>query len=586
MQTFYLGLSNTYHDSALAIVDEQGTIIFAEATERSLQNKQAIDCVPDRREIIEKTLPEFCPPDSKFIIARTWSNTMALKLKIGYLLNLITNKRTPQTSEATAFKNMMKGTVGWGMGAGTAMLHSQSHTGQRLYQFICEHYGKSQAQFINYPHHLTHAANACYTSPFQDAACVIIDGMGEASSLSYFYYENGIIKRIKKNKNNCSLGIIYEICTYFCGFHLDRGEEWKLMGLAPYGQLDPEFLGILRNLVDVNGLSIQYSSIKQIEVFIDTLIKISNARTLSPMKLVNLAYTTQFFYIEIVNQLLGTFHAMVPSKNIVIGGGCALNSSYNGKILEHTPFKHLYVPSAPADDGNAIGAALLAYHNATPASHQGGHQSFQTPYLGSCIAGDRLDHFIQHGHVEHLRHLPKTICQETAKLLAQGKLVAWVQGRAEFGPRALGNRSLLAAPYPAKMKDKINAVVKFREGFRPFAPSILHEFGHQYFEHYQESPYMERALTFRDQVIDKVPAVVHANQTGRLQTVKPEWNPRFYALIKSFYDLVNIPLLLNTSFNVMGKPIVHSIEDAVGMFYTTGIDVLVIGDYLIEKGNR
>jgi carbamoyltransferase len=277
---------------------------------------------------------------------------------------------------------------------------------------------------------------------------------------------------------------------------------------------------------------------------------------------------------------------MVPSENIVIGGGCALNSSYNGKILEHTPFNHLYVPSAPADDGNAIGAALLAYNDSVSTSPQSKHKSFQTPYLGSSISRDRLDHFIQHGNVEHLRYLPKTICQETAKLLAQGKLVAWVQGRAEFGPRALGNRSLLAAPYPAGMKDKINAVVKFREGFRPFAPSILHEFGHHYFEHYQESPYMERTLTFRDEVIDKIPAVVHVNQTGRLQTVKKEWNPRFYTLIKSFYDLVKIPLLLNTSFNVMGKPIVHSIEDAVGMFYTTGIDVLVIGDYLIEKGSR
>ena len=271
------------------------------------------------------------------------------------------------------------------------------------------------------------------------------------------------------------------------------------------------------------------------------------------------------------------------SDNLVLCGGCALNSSYNGQILERTPFQHLYVPSAPADDGNAIGAALLAR------ADDGGHKNrsnsfaFQTPYLGSSADRDRLERLVERGKLPNLRHLPEKIYEETAKLLAGGKLVGWMQGRAEFGPRSLGNRSLLAAPYPAGMKDKINAAVKFRESFRPFAPSILHEFGHQYFENYRESPYMERTLKFRPHVIDRVPAVVHVNQTGRLQTVKREWNPRFYALIEAFYELVGIPLLLNTSFNIMGKPIVHSIEDAIGMFYTTGMDVLVIEDYLIVK---
>jgi len=168
-------------------------------------------------------------------------------------------------------------------------------------------------------------------------------------------------------------------------------------------------------------------------------------------------------------------------------------------------------------------------------------------------------------------------------LLAGGKLVGWVQGRAEFGPRALGNRSILADPRPVDMKDRINTLVKFREEFRPFAPSILDEFGDEYFENYQVSPYMERTLTFKESVRQKIPAIVHVNRTGRLQSVRHEWNERFYDLIYAFYELTGVPLLLNTSFNIMGKPIMHSVEDAVGLFYTTGLDALAIEDYLIEK---
>jgi carbamoyltransferase len=168
-------------------------------------------------------------------------------------------------------------------------------------------------------------------------------------------------------------------------------------------------------------------------------------------------------------------------------------------------------------------------------------------------------------------------------LLSQGKIVGWVQGRAEFGPRALGNRSILADPRSHTIKDQINSRVKFREEFRPFAPSILHEFGHQYFEDYQESPYMERTLRFRRSVLERVPGVVHVDHTGRLQTVKKEWNERYYNLLDECYKLTGVPILSNTSFNIMGKPIIHTLEDAVAVFYTSGLDALVIDNLLIEK---
>jgi carbamoyltransferase len=185
-----------------------------------------------------------------------------------------------------------------------------------------------------------------------------------------------------------------------------------------------------------------------------------------------------------------------------------------------------------------------------------------------------------------MQHLPGQVSRRTAELLAQGRIVGWMQGRAELGPRALGHRSILADPRRPDMKDRINSAVKFREEFRPFAPSILHEHGPEYFERYQDSPYMERALVFRPEVREKVPAVVHVDGTGRLQSVRREWCERFHQLLTDFHGITGVPLLLNTSFNVMGKPLVHSVEDAVAAFLTTGLDALVIDDYLIEKPER
>jgi carbamoyltransferase len=179
--------------------------------------------------------------------------------------------------------------------------------------------------------------------------------------------------------------------------------------------------------------------------------------------------------------------------------------------------------------------------------------------------------------------LPDSIITETANLLADGKLVGWVQGRAEYGPRALGNRSILADPREVKMQDTINERVKFREMFRPFAPSILHEYAEDYFENYQESPFMDKTLLIRKDKKKKIAAVCHVDGTGRLQTVKKEWNPRFYGLIECFFRLTGVPVLLNTSFNVMGKPLIHGLEDALAVFMTTGLDVLVVNDYLITK---
>ena len=265
----------------------------------------------------------------------------------------------------------------------------------------------------------------------------------------------------------------------------------------------------------------------------------------------------------------------------MLGGGCALNSSYNGTVIERTEFDQLHVPCSPGDDGCALGAALLSYQNENPRVGLDG--DFGSPYLGSTMSQSSVDRLAGLARVPGLRRFPGTIHREAARRLAAGKILGWVQGRSEFGPRALGNRSILADPRLPNMKESINSRVKFREEFRPFAPAILDEYGDEYFEDYQVSRYMERTLRFRDSVKGRVPAVVHVDGTGRLQTVKKQWNTRFHALLTAFFELSGVPVLLNTSFNVMGRPIVHSVEDILGAFYSTGLDAVVIEDYLIEK---
>jgi carbamoyltransferase len=296
----------------------------------------------------------------------------------------------------------------------------------------------------------------------------------------------------------------------------------------------------------------------------------------------DLAHTAQLVFSELVIELCRNLHDRIPAKALLLGGGCALNSSCNGEIVEATPFEQLFVFSAPADDGNAVGAALLAHHEDHGPQRR---TSIRSPYLGSELSEETLERAERFGKIPNLvRH--DDVEQRAAELLAEGRILGWAQGRAEFGPRALGNRSILADPRRADMKDRINALVKFREAFRPFAPSILHEFGDEYFEAYQESPYMERTLRLRPEVRNQVPAVVHVDGTGRLQTVREEWNPRYYRLIRAFYERTGVPMLLNTSLNIMGKPIIHSVEDALALFYTTGLEALVVGDRIIDSPAR
>ena len=579
---YYIGLSASFHDPSLAIVGPDGEVLFAEATERYLQNKRASNCPPDLLLRIPEQIKEYCESDAELIGAITWSEGHLRLLQVG-VLNELSPFRKVGERAITMLDSLtdmwpyprQKILRAW-LRQGMSQVGNQL-TGNPSIQ--------NQVQIRRYDHHLTHAVYACYSSPFDEAVCAVVDGMGEGSAISFFTYRNGIVEQIRDVPlcmRLTSLGVFYGFVCNLCGFDWLKGEEWKVMGLAPYGRVDEELYNQLKAMVTMRRgrLSFGVFLTKRGKMAEELRRLKARAPGSPPLAAADIACTGQQVFADAMREVLNELYDRGISRNLVLTGGCALNSSWNGRILRETSFEKLHVPSAPADDGNSVGAALLAYYEDHPERRR--PRKLLSPYLGTDIHPETRE-FLLRFNSSRVRHLPSTVSQEAAKLLAQGKIIGWMQGRAEFGPRALGHRSILADPRSPDMKDRINARVKFREEYRPFAPAILHEFGPEYFEDYQMTPYMERALVFREEVRHKVPAVVHEDNTGRLQSVTPELSERYYQLIRAFHELTGIPLILNTSFNIMGKPIIHTIQDALGMFYTCGLDALVIDDIIVEK---
>lgn len=571
---YYIGLCVTYHDPALAIVADDGGVLYAEATERFLQYKRAINCEPDNIYLLPRLLRQYCADADELVVAFNWRRERPLYERLMGLLGYFSAqglllpdfKRLLSFLDTPALHHML-----------SCQSNALRRAGVNLARLLPREFPATKLHFCHYDHHLCHAAIACYGSPFPQAGCSVVDSYGEHGSMGWYRYADNRIRPLHVSQGLESLGFYYMKLTELCGFDWMAGEEWKVMGLAPYGQLDEDLHRLLDGMVHRDGLKLHhvrkgfFAALEQLERY---------RRTAAPLAAANVAYTGQRYFADLLSYGLTHFYGLVGSDNLILSGGCALNSSYNGQILERTPFQSLYVPPAPADDGTALGAAWLAFRNDHPDAPLASQP--MSPYLGSGLAPESLANLVRHSGLG-LRHLPGTIAPAVARILAQGRIVGWLQGRAEFGPRALGNRSLLADPRAPHMAARLNAVVKYRESYRPFAPAILHEHGPAWFKDYQESPYMERTLTFRPEVREQVPAVVHVDGSGRLQTVKREWNTLFHELLSEFHALTGVPLLLNTSYNVMGKPMAHSVEDALAIFLTAGVDALALGDYLLLK---
>jgi len=572
----YIGLATTFHEPAIAILDGDGRVVFAEATERHLQSKRGLVHPADGIEHMPELLERYCDPDAELVLATSWSRGALGALWLGS----ITGRYTLGSVRSHAMRRnrmlMRKYHV--------PVFSSQMYYGQRsagigtLYA-AAETFGHQRVTLRRYDHHLTHAVHACHVSPFDEAVCVVVDGVGESGSAALYHYHDGELRRFGPRHSLASLGMLYMYVTELCGFDPRLGEEWKVMGLAPHGTADADVCALMHELLSTAGGKLKLAPRRQFHRALQRLDALRTCIDDDFAGAANLAAAGQQVFAEILGDLLRTVAERGVSKNLVFCGGAALNSSFNGTAIECTGFEQLSVPAAPADDGNALGAALLACREdgAEPEPVAG------YPYLGTEIAPLTPLQVQRLGRTVRVQHLPDSLAEETVQRLAEGKIVAWVQGRAEFGPRALGNRSILADPRDAAMRDRINAGVKGREAYRPFAPAILHEYGPEYFEHYQESPYMERTLRFTAAGLERAPATAHVDGTGRLQSVRAERSPQFAALLRAFFEKTGVPVLLNTSLNVMGKPMVHSLEDALAVFHATDLDVLVVGEHLLEK---
>ena len=474
-----------------------------------------------------------------------------------------------------------------------------------------------QSKLLFAEHHQSHAASAFYPSPFDEAVVLTMDGVGEWATTSVAIGNGNKLDVIKEMHFPHSLGLLYSAFTYYTGFKVNSG-EYKVMGLAPYGE--PRFKDtILDHLIDLKAdgtfrLDQKYfdycTGLRMTNDKFDALFG-GAARTpdeILTQKHMDLAASVQAVTEEIVLRMTRSLANETRIENLCLAGGVALNCVANGKVFRDGAFKRIWVQPAAGDAGGALGAALSAYHifKNAPRSKANGADSMAGSYLGPAFADADIAERLTVAGAHFNLLTDEQVIEDTVWALSDGKAVGWFQGRMEFGPRALGGRSILGDPRSASMQKTLNLRVKYRESFRPFAPSILSEDVAQWFELNSDSPYMlivaevvqrrRRTMTDDEKALfgieklnvprSEIPAVTHVDYSARVQTVHRETNPRYHRLLERFKAATGCPVLVNTSFNVRGEPIVCTPEDAFRCFMGSDIEVLVIGNYFLKKEDQ
>ncbi len=465
-------------------------------------------------------------------------------------------------------------------------------------------------------HHQSHAASAFFPSPFEDAVVLTMDGVGEWATTSVAMGSGNRLDMVKEIHFPHSLGLLYSAFTYYTGFKVNSG-EYKVMGLAPYGEPKYKDL-ILEKLMDVKEdgsfrLDQSYfdycSGLRMTNTKFDELFggPARASEELLTQKHMDLAASVQAATEEIVLRLTRGLAKETGSKNLCLAGGVALNCVANGKVLRDGAFENVWVQPAAGDAGGALGAALAAHYlfKEQPRSVNGG-DAMQGAYLGPAYEQAEIEDRLRAAGAHFKSVDEASMIDETAKALEAGKAVGWFQGRMEFGPRALGGRSILGDPRSPSMQKTLNLRVKYRESFRPFAPSALRDRVADWFEIDSDSPYMlmvadvvesrRREMTDDEKALfgieklnvprSEIPAVTHVDYSARIQTVHADTNPRYHALLSRFNELTGCPVLVNTSFNVRGEPIVCTPEDAFRCFMGSDIEVLVVGNAILTKDDQ
>ena len=598
--TAILGISAFYHDSAAALVID-GRIVAAAQEERFTRKKHD---------------PDFPSRAIAYCLEEAGLRTEDLDYVAFYDKPLSKFERLLETYLAVAphgFRSFRMAMPVW--------LKDKLHTRSMIRQAL----GKGlKAKLVFTEHHESHAASAFFPSPFDEAAILTLDGVGEWSTTVRGIGSGNKIDLTEEIRFPHSLGLLYSAFTYYCGFKVNSG-EYKLMGLAPYGR--PIYAdAIFKHLIDLKPdgsfqLEMDYfeyaRGLTMTGSRFDALFGGPARKPESDLEQrhMDLAASIQAVTEEIVLRLARDLHQKTGRKNLVLAGGVALNCVANGKLLREGPFDAIWVQPAAGDAGGSLGAALFVWHQlmgrprqADPGDAQQG--SFLGPRFGPEDVGGFLRRIgVEGSRFDDLSELDVYV----AELLADGKVVGWFQGRMEFGPRSLGARSILGDPRSPKMQSTMNLKIKFRESFRPFAPCVLAEHAHEWFDlkARQESPYMlvvadvldekrvpldeaDQATMDQDPdlrrrvnvVRSEIPAVTHVDYSARIQTVDARRNPRLHGLLEAFHRRTGCPVLINTSFNVRGEPIVCTPEDAYRCFQATAMDVLVLEDTVIVKQDR
>ena len=464
-------------------------------------------------------------------------------------------------------------------------------------------------------HHYSHAASAFYPSPFKDAVILTLDGVGEWATTTIAIGNGNEIKMLKEIHFPHSIGLLYSAFTYFTGFKVNSG-EYKVMGLAPYGQ--PKYKDIImKELVDLKDdgsfrLNMKYFNYATGLTMINNKFEdLFGQKARNPHKdlltqfHMDIASSIQNVTEEIVLKLTMSLSKEYKSRNLCLAGGVALNCVANGKILKNNIFENIWIQPAAGDAGGSLGAALAFWYKelGNKRNPSSSDDEMRGSYLGPSFYDNQVENTLKSLNAKYTKQNEENLISLIANELKNGKIIGWFQGRMEFGPRALGARSIIADPRSDKMQKKLNLKVKFRESFRPFAPSVLREDLNDWFELNSDSPYMllvsnvkkniQIPMTEKDQKLfginklnikrSSIPAVTHVDYSARIQTVHEKTNPKYYKLIKKFKEITNCPILVNTSFNVRGEPIVCTIEDAFRCFMGTNLDILVCESFILNK---
>jgi len=588
-----LGISAYYHDSAAALI-KNGQIIACAQEERFTRIKHDAQ--------FPKLAIQYCLQEANLILDN-------IDYIVFYDKPLLTFDRLLETYLTFApkgFSSFLKAMPIWLKDK----LFLKKNLIRELSQ-LTSNKKKFKAPLLFTQHHQSHAASAFFPSPFDEAAVLCLDGVGEWATTSLWIGKNNTLTPQWEIRFPHSLGLLYSAFTYFTGFKVNAG-EYKLMGLAPYGE--PNYVDLIyKNLIDVKDdgtyrLNMKYfgyaTGLKMTNAHFANLFGRPPREPESPITQqdMDIARSIQVVTEDIVLKLAQSIRQEFGMENLCLAGGVALNCVANGKIWQNKIFKGLWIQPAAGDAGGALGAALSVWHEYLKnPRHFTLTDSMQGCYLGPHFSNDEIRKYLDKEGAHYSYLSDEILLEKTAELLNQQKVIGWFQGRMEFGPRALGNRSILGDARSQSMQSTMNLKIKFRESFRPFAPAILEEHCQEWFNLSTHSPYMllvanvnqnkyischsDKSIGFDKLKTARtlIPAVTHVDYSARIQTVHEKTNPRFHQLIKKFSDLTQCPMVINTSFNVRGEPIVCTPKDAFRCFMSTHIDCLVLENILLLK---